>query len=93
MVSPNRTLGITFVVLAVLQSAVPIVVQKVTHAIVYPHVLHAAIASCVVAAIVVALWQAMHRPFSSVAMIVFYIGLASLVAFDIWIKRAIEASC
>ncbi len=92
MMSPNRTLAIAFVVLAVLQTAAPIVIQKATRAIVYHDVLHAAIASCVVAAIVVAVCQAIHRPFSAVAMIVFYIGLALLVAFDIWIERAIEAT-
>ena len=93
MVSPNRTLAIAFVVLAVLQTAAPTVIQKASHAIVYHDVLHGAIALCVVAAIVVAVCQTMHRPFGAVAMIVFYIGLASLVAYDIWIERAVEATC
>ena len=93
MISPNRTLAIAFVVIAALQTAVPIVIQKTTHVIVYSQVLHGAIALCVVAVIVVALCQAIHRPFSAVAIIVFYIGLALLVAFDIWIERAVQASC
>jgi hypothetical protein len=93
MVSPDGKLGIAFVAFAVLQTVLPIIVQKMTRAIVYSHVLHGAIAACMGIAIVVGLLQAMHRSFSSVAIVLFYIGLALLGAFDIWINRAIEASC
>ncbi len=91
--SPNRTLAIAFVVFAVLQTAAPMVIQKATRAIVYDDVLHGAVASCVVAAIVGASCQATRRQFSTVTMIFFYIGLALLAAFDIWIEGVIAATC
>ena len=90
---PNRALAITFVILALMQTAVPIVVQKSSDAPVYHDLFHGAIASCVVTAIVVAFCQAMRRPFSAVTLVVFYVGLALLIAFDIWIECAIDASC
>jgi len=91
--SPNRALAIIFAVVAVLQTAIPIVVQKLTRAIVYHELFRATIAACVLAAIVVALCQALRPRFGTAAMIIFYIGLALLVAFDIWIEFAIGASC
>ena len=91
--SPNRILAVTFVVLAVLQTATPIIAQKLTRAIVFRHFLHGAIVSCVVTAIMVALYQVLHRRFGTGAMVAFYIGLALLVIFDILIERAIDASC
>ncbi|MGD0900922.1 MAG: hypothetical protein ABR915_24075 [Thermoguttaceae bacterium] len=91
--SANRLLAMTFLVLAVLQTAVPILAQKLTRAIVFRHFLHVAIVSCVVTAIVVTLYQVMHRRFGAGAMVAFYIGSALLIVFDILMERAIDASC
>ena len=93
MASSHCTLASSFAVLAVLQTAVPMIVQKMTAAIIYHHLFHGAIASCVLAAIVVAIYQVSRRRFDASAMILVYIGLVLLVAFDICIERAIDASC
>ena len=62
MMSPNRALAIAFLVFGLLQTTVPMIVQKLTAAIVYHHLSHGAITSCIVAAIVIAVFQAVRRP-------------------------------
>jgi hypothetical protein len=44
------------------------------------------------AAFVVAIWQAIGRQFSIMAVVAFNLGLGLLVAFDVWIEYAIGAS-
>jgi hypothetical protein len=85
-------LGILFATLAAMQTAAPIIAQKSTSAIVYHEWIRMSIMACVVAGIIVAIWQATRSRFSVIAMLLFYAGLVILVAFDVWIESAITAT-
>jgi hypothetical protein len=89
---PNRTLATLFIVVAVVQTGAPVVIQKLTQAIVFRHLLHGAIVLCVAVGAGVWLLQVLHRSFSKAALAAFYIGVALLVIFDILIERVIDAS-
>jgi len=92
MVSPNRSLLITFIVLAIGQTAFPILAQRMSQAIVYHGYFRAAIAACVATAVAVTVYQTVQRRFGAGSIIAFYGGLGLLVAYDIWIEGVVEAS-
>ncbi len=91
--SSNRLPAVAFVVLAISQTAAPVIAQKLTHAIVIRHFLHGAIIACVAAAIVVTVLQVLYRPFRWGAMIGFHLGATLLVFFDILVEQALNDSC
>lgn len=93
MISPNRGLLITFVVLAVFQTAVPILGQMSTRAMVYRELLHLSIALCLLTGIIVTLWQVASRRFSTGAIVLFDVGIALLVGLDLWIEFQVGATC
>lgn len=79
--------------LSIVQTCAPIAGQKFSRGIVYHHLLDGAIALSVITAIVVTCHQALYRRFTTISLIGFYVGVALLVAFDVWIERLIGASC
>jgi hypothetical protein len=91
--SPNRVLGVAFAILAVVQTAIPIVVQKMSYAVVFREYLHGSIALCVIVGTALALFQIVNRRFSIIGLALFSIGVTLLVAFDVWIEEAVDASC
>jgi hypothetical protein len=89
----NRPLVVGFVILAVVQTAFPVAIQKLGQGIVYHQLLHAAAGLCGVAAVVAAVCQVVRPRFSRRALAACYVGLSLLAAFDLWIEGAIAASC
>jgi hypothetical protein len=88
----NRRLAIVLAIVAAIQTLGPIALQKSTRAIVYHDALHAAIVACLLAAVAIAIWQAISHQFSIMAVVAFNLGLGILIAFDVWIEYAIGAS-
>lgn len=72
---------------AVLQTAFPIVGQSMSQAIIIYDLLYAAMILCAGVGIGVSIYQAVQWRFGVVALILFYGGLAGLVAFDSWFKK------
>jgi hypothetical protein len=91
--TPNRFLGITFAVLAVSLTAVPILVQKVTWRIVIYSALTLSMSFAAVAGAGIVLYQGARRRFDVLPLIVFLAGVVAIGAFDFWLIGAISASC
>ncbi len=91
--SANRALIVTFVIVAVVQTALPMVGQKVmAPQIVFRSLMHVSIGICIATAIVAGLLQISGRRFGKGALAAFYLGLVSLIALDVCVERAINAS-
>ena len=74
----NRRLAIVFALVATLQTVGPIILQKSTRAIVYHNALIGAVVFCLMAAVIVAIWQAIWRQFTIVAVVAFDLGRSGL---------------
>lgn len=88
----NRGLVFLFVGTFVLQAALPIIAQKMTHAIIIRQMLHWSILLCILAGVAVAVCQALRPHFSTTALVAYYIGLALLILLDIGIENLINSS-
>ena len=89
---PNRILATVFAITAVAQTIIPIILQRMTHAIIIRDLLSGGVSLCLLCAFVVGIVQFRQRCFGKSALIAYYLGLAILIYFDAWIKWEMDAS-